>query len=215
MRQLLIFIPIAIFSFCSTHRKTESKIVARDTTIALIDSLGKVSINIPYQTDTFLTWIRRNDCGYDCEEGKYRFQPKNFPIFKESGFFWLGQPEDSVYQLTISHERPQFLTNNQDSFAFKLKGHFRENLMSDAETMNIIGDSILMISDRYYAVFKISDFNEKIGVHVKRLIAFSSIRGNEIIFRYDLLTKKTDTAFNDFYNKALENLQSVRIHDGG
>ena len=157
MRQLLIFIPIAIFSLCSTHRESESKIMARDTTIILIDSLGKVSINIPYLTDTFLTWIRRNDCGYDCEEGKYRFQPKNFPIFKESGFFWIGQLDDSVYQLTISHNRPQFLTNNEDSFAFKLKSHFRENLMSNAETMNIVGDTILMISDRYYAVKVISE----------------------------------------------------------
>lgn len=215
MRQLLIFIPIVIFSFCSAHRDSDIKIIARNTTIILIDSLGEVSIDFPYQADTFLTWIRRNDCGYECEEGKYRFQPKNLPIFKESGFFWLGQPEDSVHQLTITHHRPQFLSKNQDSFAYKLKGHLRENLISDAETTNIIEGSVLMISDRYYAIYKISDFNEKKGVHIKRLIAFSSVRGNQIQFRYDLLTKKTDSTFTDFYDNSLKKLQSVRITDGG
>jgi hypothetical protein len=189
--------------------------IARDTTIILIDSLGTVSIDIPFQADTFLAWIRRNDCGRDCEEGKYRFQRKSLPIFKESGYYWIGQPEDSVNQLTISHLRPQFLTRNEDSFAYKLKWHFTEKLKSDPETKNIIEDSILKISDRFYAVYEISDFDEKKGVHIRRLIAFTSIKGNEIMFRYDLLTKKTDSTFKDFYSMALKNLQSVRIRDGG
>jgi len=186
-----------------------------DTTIQLIDSLGSISLQIPPQTDTFIKWIRQNDCGIYCEEGKYRFQDKKLPIFKESGFFWIGELEDSVNQLTISHHRSDTLVRNNDSFALNTYSLLKENLESDPRTINIISDTIQIIGDRYFCIFKIADWNIQKGVFIRRLVAFTSISGKILQFRYDLLTQRHDSTLDNFFNKALINLQTVRIKDGG
>jgi hypothetical protein len=214
MNHVLIF--IGMFWIVSCNEKAQSKLKADvDTSeIRLIDSLGSITINKPDQSDTLLTWIKRSDCGKSCEEGMYRFQPKALPIFKESGFYWIGQPEDSVNQLTISHHRPEILLRNRETFAIEEYNRFKENLESDPETTNIITDTIQKIGDRYFCIFKIVDVDKKRGVLIRRLVAFTSISGNELQFHYDLLTKKRDSILNFFFINSMENLQSVRIKDG-
>lgn len=213
MIRLLIIIIILGTISCSEKKQIETKTDVRDITIELIDGLGSISINKPKQSDTVFTWIRRNDCGKGCEEGKYRFQPKTFPIFKESGFFWIGQPEDSINQLTISHRRPDTLIRNNDSFAIKHFNHLKENLEDDLETTNIIFDTTQKIGDRYFCIFKIADVDKKKRVFIRRLIAFTSISGNELQFRYDLLTKKRDSILNLFFDDSMKNLETVQIKD--
>ena len=198
---------------CRNNNQIPTK-PSTDTTIELIDNLGTLHLNIPYKSDTFLNWIRRNDCGKSCEEGKYRFQNKNFPIFKESGFFWIGQPEDSVYQLTISHHRPDTLVRNNDSFAIKHYSYFKEGLEFDPETTNILSDTIQKINDRYYCILKIADIDKKKGVLIRRLVAFTSISGNALRFRYDLLTRHRDSILYKFFDDSMKNLETVRIKDG-
>ena len=188
---------------------------ANEMTFQLIDTLGSITISKPNECDTFFSWIRKNDCGKLCEEGKYRFQPKGLPIFKESGFYWTGEPEDSVNQLTISHPRRDRIQRNNDSFAIMRYTLFKENLVSDSATSHIIWDTIQKIADRYFCVFKIADVDKKEGVFIRRLIAFTSISGIKLQFRYDLLTKKRDSILKHFFDNSIINLESVHIKDGG
>jgi hypothetical protein len=215
MSHLLLTTLVVLVIACKERGTVKPAPSLKETSFNLIDSLGSIAIQRPSKADTFLTWIRENDCGRPCEEGKYRFQPKGFPIFLESGFFWEGQPKDSVNQLTISHSRNIHLQRNDDSFALQLRSHFRENLLADPETMNIVSDTVQKFGDRYYAIFNIQDVDKKSGVYIRRVIAFTSISGNQIQFRYELLTRKKDATLNEFYQTSLRNLESVRITDGG
>lgn len=215
MSRPLFTILVVLIIACKERGTVKAPPPSRDTSFHLIDSLGSIAIQFPPSADTFLTWIRENDCGRSCEEGKYRFQPRNLPIFLESGFFWDGQPKDSVNQLTISHSRNIQYQHNNDSFALELTGHFRENLLADPETMNIVSDTVQKIGDRYFAIFNIQDVDKKSGVYIRRVVAFTSISGNQLQFRYELITKKQDPTLNEFYQKSLKNLESVRITDGG
>ena len=215
MSRLSLIIPLFILCSGDANRGTRTQPIKFDTTIRLIDSLGKVTLAIPTQTDTFFTWIRKNDCGKFCEEGKYRFQSKNLRIFKESGFYWTGQPEDSVNQLTISHNRPDTIIQNNDSFAIKRYTYFKEVLLSNPETANIISGTIEKIGDRYFCVFKIVDLNKQKDVYIRRLIAFTSIGGNSLQFQYELLTQKQDSILARFFDNSIKNLETVRIIDGG
>jgi hypothetical protein len=215
LKPLRVIILLFILCSCDTNRDTRDQPTKVDTTIRLIDSLGAVTLALPSQTDTFFTWIRKNDCGKFCEEGKYRFQPKNLRIFEESGFYWTGQPEDSVNQLTISQNRPDTIIRNNDSFAIKRYTYFKEVLLSNPETANVISDTIEKIGDRYFCVFKIADLNKQKNVSIRRLIAFTSIGGNSLQFRYELLTQKQDSILARFFDNSIKNLETVRIIDGG
>jgi hypothetical protein len=214
MRLFPIVISLISVASCQQKSQVEARAECETTTIQLIDTLGRISMNRPNQTDTFITWIRTNDCGKTCEEGKYRFQPKGLPIFKESGFFWTGEPEDSVNQLTISHLRPDRVRRNDDYFAVKRYQLLKEDLESDPETMNIISDTVRKIGDRYFCIFQIADIDKKKGVLIRRVIAFTSISGAKLQFRYDLLTKRRDSLLKNFFSKSISNLETVRMKDG-
>lgn len=60
-----------------------------------------ITLQVPLELDSFYTWVDWNDnnCG---DTRKYRFSNSNYPIIKESGFFYKIWP-DSSYRLTFSH----------------------------------------------------------------------------------------------------------------
>jgi hypothetical protein len=125
----VLFATIMLFCFSCQDRNPEP-IDQSETRFEfkLIDSLGIVSIAYPAGTDTFFTWIQRSDCGKPCEHGDYRFQSKSNQIFKESGFYWDGEPEDSVEQLTIYHPRPDTVIKESvgfnDSLVLRSRKHW-------------------------------------------------------------------------------------------
>ena len=212
MGQFILTLTVLVLSFCKCGNLGKPDLhESRDTTIQLMDSLGTISLSFPIYTDTFLTWIRRSDCGKPCEEGIYRFQSKKLPIFKESGFYWIDR-EDSIEQLTISHSRNIYFRNVSDSIDFILHRHFKENLLAAPTTSGIISDTIERIDTRFFSIFEISDYSNQTGTYTKRLIAFTTLKGNEIQFKYVLLTKKKDSTLNSFLEESRKNLQSVRIN---
>lgn len=165
--------------------------------------------------DTFFNWIQRSDCGRPCEHGDYRFQSKKNRIFEESGFYWTDEPTDSVYQLTIYHQRPDTLLPQDDSLVFRLKEHFFIKVLSRYQGANIIKDTLFKIGDRYFRVFYTADMNYEYKVFDRRVIAFTTSKGAEIEFQYKLLTKSYDTTLFQFYQNSITNLQTVRFKNGG
>jgi hypothetical protein len=71
--------------------------------VQLVDSLGIINLSVPLRYDTSFSWVHHSDCGKPCDEQKYRFQSKELPITKETGWIWLGKPKDSIDRFTISH----------------------------------------------------------------------------------------------------------------
>ncbi len=165
--------------------------------------------------DTFFHWIQRSDCGRPCEHGDYRFQSKKNPIFKESGFYWTGEPQDSVEQLTIYHQRPDTLIQQDDSLVLKLKDHLCGNVLSRYQGANVIKDTVMKIDGRYFLAFWTADMNYKSRVFDRRIIAFTTIKGTVIEFQYKLVTKNYDSILTEFYQNSISNLKTVRFKNGG
>ncbi len=165
--------------------------------------------------DTFFYWIQRSDCGKPCEHGDYRFQSKKNRIFEESGFYWIGEPEDSVDQLTIYHQRTDTLLAENDSSVLKDKEYFFTHVLSRYQGANIIKDTVLKIGDRFFITFYTADMNYENKVFDRRLIAFTKVKGTVIEFQYKLLTKKYDSTLLHFYENSILNLQTVRFKNGG
>lgn len=181
----------------------------------LIDSLGTVSIIYPERTDTFFHWIQTSDCGKPCEKGDYRFQSKLNKVFKESGFYWVGEPEDSVEQLTIYHSRPDTVFLEHDSSIIKARDHLRENLLVNPQTRNLLSDTLLRIDNRVFCIFKTADVNKQTQAFDRRLVAFTSFNGTILEFHYKLLKKQYDSVLTGFYDNSMRNLMTVRLRNGG
>ena len=49
---------------------------------------------------------------------------------------------------------------------------------------------------------------------VKRVVAVTTIRNNEIKFQYELLNKKNDSVAKDFIRKSIELLRTIHIEKG-
>lgn len=181
----------------------------------LIDSLGTISMDLPERTDTFFSWIQESDCGKPCEQGDYRFQSKKNRIFKESGFYWVGEPEDSVDQLSIYHQRPTFLKAHNDSLIIKMRNLLREDLLNNTQIGDLISDTLLKIGDRFFCIFLVSDINKIKGIRNRRLIAFTTVKGTLLEFHYKLLSSHYDSILTHFFDRSLKNLMTVRIKDDG
>jgi hypothetical protein len=200
---------------CHNGQNTTDFISQGQFEFKLIDSLGTISISYPERTDTFFSWVQRSDCGKPCEHGDYRFQSKQNPIFKESGFYWIGEPEDSVDQLSIYHQRPDTVLKHKDSTIIRMRNLLREKVFNDPGTVNVLSDTLIKINDRYFCIFQTADFNKKTNVRDRRLIGFTTISGTLLEFHYKLLTKQYDSILTTFFDKSLKNLKTVKIKDGG
>lgn len=184
-------------------------------TFKLTDSLGTVSMAFPQQTDTFFSWIQQSDCGRPCEQDDYRFQSKQNRIFPESGFFWDGEPEDSVDQLSIYHQRPYRLEKFDDSLIFRLRDNLLKKTLAGINIASILSDTFAKIGDRTFYILKTADFNHEKNVRDRRLIAFTTVSGTGLEFHYKLLTSRYDSILIHFFDSSIKNLASVRIKDGG
>ncbi len=184
-------------------------------TFKLIDSLGEVSMAYPQRTDTFFSWIHKSDCGKPCENGKYRFQSKANEIFKESGWYWTGEPIDSVEQLTVYHQRGEKFIKSDDSVLSKNQPSIVAKYFTDFELGDIISDTLIRINNRDFIVLKIADIRRGNNVRHRSLFALTLINGVFLHFHYKLLHRDYDSVLTNFFDRSLENLKTIVIHDGG
>lgn len=207
---------IVPFLFVLSCVSNDSKVISANNskfTFKLIDNLGSVSIDFPEQTDTFFSWIQKSDCGKPCEHGDYRFQSKSNRIFKESGFFWIGEPEDSVNQLTIYHQRVERLLPFNDSLIFYAQNSLLKRMLADPATANVLMDTVIKINDRNFYIFKVANLNKN-NVFERSLVAFTTISGTILEFHYKLLTTTYDSTTKNFFDQSLKNLLTVKLKDG-
>jgi hypothetical protein len=205
-----ILISLFVFVSCNTPTVNEPRTESsRRIQIRLVDSLGQVTLSVPTRYDTVFSWVNHSDCGKPCDEQEYRYQPKALAITKESGFFWRGEPKDSVDRFTLTHSsdiRYSVETTAMDSLRHK---YLKLQIVNNSDNPEIIYDTIEKIADRYFSIFVMqrSDTIQNI-----RVLAVTTIKGNEVKFQYELLSKKGDLVEKSFIKNSLDLIHTIRIN---
>jgi hypothetical protein len=213
-RLLLCLILIGLLSCAdNSDRKTIFKPTETMKTVQLklIDSLGEVSLSIPIRYDTSFSWVHYSDCGKSCDEQKYRFQPKNLPVTKETGWLGVRERRDSIERLTISHSGYFPFHNGDTSRNDKRHQNLRDQLIATSEYPPLVFDTIERINDRYYSIFHMEQFD---SVHTQTIIAFTTIKSNQLKFQFESIQRKKDSLSNLFQRNSLETIKSIRIGQG-
>jgi hypothetical protein len=179
--------------------------------VQLIDSLGTITLSVPLRYDTNFSWVHYSDCGKPCDMQKYRFQPKEFPIIKESGWIWSDKPMDSVDRFTISHTK-FFPFHDGDTGKNLIRhDHLKEEMLSKTPNLPIVFDTIERIYDRYFSIIA---FEKSDSLQFKKVLAVTTIKGNEVKFEYQLSSKRNDSITRNFIKNSIELLRSIKISKG-
>ncbi|CAN5676599.1 hypothetical protein BH11BAC3_BH11BAC3_30500 [soil metagenome] len=219
MKNLLSIISILFFAAFNESSKVDtiqlppenSKLVI----IKLADSLGNVTMSLPIRYDTSFTWTHYSDCGKPCEKIKYRSQPKTLPITKESGWLWSGEPKDSIERFTIVHSGYfPFHDNDDTSFIFKVHEHRKADIIQSPDTYKIKSDTVEKIGNRYFSIITVDLYDTANRQFSKKLLAATSIRGNGIEFKFELLTKRKDSMTQKFMDNSIYFLRTIRLSNG-
>jgi hypothetical protein len=214
--QLKIIGILLLFS-CRDKAKNETAtaipVNSRFVTTTLRDSLGKVSFSIPDRYDTSFSWTNRSDCGKPCDQEQYRFQSKSFPIFKESGFFY-DIPNISIDQFTIIHSSYfPFHSRSDTSKRFLRHEAFIGDLTSNLYNGKVKFDTIEKINDRYFSIVCMAGFDSARQKYFTKLVAVTTIKGNEIEFHYDSSSKEIINE-KDFFDRSKEFARTISIGNG-
>jgi len=181
----------------------------------LVAALMGHPFSIPICYDTTFIWTHYSDCGKPCDEIKYRLQPKGLKITQESGFYWKGEPKDSIERFTIVHSSYFPFHDNIDSSSIFQQHHAKkQNIVNDPDTYKIQSDTVEKIGDRYYSIIVIDLYDTLKNKYSKKLLASTTIKGNIVDFRYELLTKRNDSLTNNFINNSKYYLRTIRINNG-
>ncbi|MFZ1527277.1 MAG: hypothetical protein WAT19_00875 [Ferruginibacter sp.] len=214
MKQLLIIIFLFCFIACNTvENQNEIKMRPEDSNpvqILLIDSLGMIEFSLPLRYDTSFSWVHYSDCGKACNEQKYRFQSKQLPLIKESGWIW-EVPKDSIDRFTISHTLDFPFHDGDTTKSVIRHNHLKEELLSDQTIPPIIFDTIQRINDRYYSIFVMEKSNT---IQSKKVLAVTTIKSNLVKFQYELMARENDTIAKSFIEKSIDLIKTIRIGKG-
>lgn len=212
-----LFITITLFFTLACNDVSVNKSHAQMTEASkpvqmqLVDSLGVVTFSIPVKYDTSFSWVHYSDCGKPCDEQKYRFQPKALPVLKESGWIW-DEAKDSIERFTISHTLYIPFHEGDTAKNFGRHSHQKEQLLSNPDNSPIVFDTIQKINDRYYSIIAMEKSDSTKAK--KTVLAITTIKGNEIKFQYELLTKVNDSTTKNFIKTSIDLLKTIRIGKG-
>jgi hypothetical protein len=192
--------------------KDSSQLPAKSKTVdvQLIDSLGTINLSVPLRYDTSFSWVHYSDCGKPCNEQKYRFQTKDLPLIKESGWMWT-EPKDSVDRFTISHTLDYPFHDGDTVKNIVRHNHLKEQLTSNPGNPPIIFDTIQKINDRYFSIITMEKSD---SVQVRKVLAATTIKNNLIKFQYELLTRKNDSISKSFIKNSINLIKTIRISKG-
>jgi hypothetical protein len=183
----------------------------------LVDSLGSISINLPNRYDTLFQWTNTSDCGKHCDRIQYRFQPKYLPVFKESGFYYKTPSNiaDSTEQFTIVHSgHIPFHEGTDSGLIYKINTFKKENMLSSADTYKIAKDTVQKINDRYFSIITVDMLDSIKKIYSKKIIGTTTIKGNEIEFRFELLTKRHDSIELNFIKNSIDLIKTLKLSKG-
>ncbi|MFZ4772227.1 MAG: hypothetical protein ACOYLO_18730, partial [Ferruginibacter sp.] len=184
MNRLFIIILATFFISCNDVAEKKGTYLLPDNSkalkVQLLDSLGIINFSVPPRYDTSFSWIHYSDCGKPCDEQKYRFQPKELFLLKESGWIWT-EPKDSIDRFTISHTLDYPFHDGDTAKNIVRHNHLKEQLKSNPQNPPINFDTIQKINDRYFSIITMEKSDT---VQVKKVLAVTTIKSNLIKFQY-------------------------------
>lgn len=214
MNRLFIIILATFFISCNDVAEKKGTYLLPDNSkalkVQLLDSLGIINFSVPPRYDTSFSWIHYSDCGKPCDEQKYRFQPKELFLLKESGWIWT-EPKDSIDRFTISHTLDYPFHDGDTAKNIVRHNHLKEQLKSNPQNPPINSDTIQKINDRYFSIITMEKSDT---VQVKKVLAVTTIKSNLIKFQYELLTRKNDSISKNFIKNSLNLIKTIRISKG-
>jgi hypothetical protein len=214
MNRLFIIILATFFISCNDVAEKKGTYLLPDNSkalkVQLLDSLGIINFSVPPRYDTSFSWIHYSDCGKPCDEQKYRFQPKELFLLKESGWIWT-EPKDSIDRFTISHTLDYPFHDGDTAKNIVRHNHLKEQLKSNPQNPPINFDTIQKINDRYFSIITMEKSDT---VQVKKVLAVTTIKSNLIKFQYELLTRKNDSISKNFIKNSLNLIKTIRISKG-
>lgn len=184
---------------------TISKVIA--------DSFGKITMELPKHYDTNFIWQHGSDCN-TCGYYKERWQPKNKKIFLESGFFWIGEPTDSVEAFTISYKEdiPPFKRKSL-SYDTATALHFKDNAKHSNFSVNVTLDTFLSINGKFISIIEFSGYDSLLKTHTKEINAFCNVNQIAVNFTYVIKQKQTDKYFNNFSSLAIKSIKTITVEE--
>lgn len=215
MKSICAITVIILYISCNSDDRIESMRLnppnAKKVSLQLIDSLGIIELFVPIRYDTSFTWVDYSDCGKPCNKQKYRFQPQALRITKESGWIWLGEPADSIDRFTISHSG--FFPFHEGDTAKNIARHnmVKGSVITEIEQPAIVFDTVQKVQDRYFYIIAIE---KKDSLIRKKIVAVTTIKSNEIMFQYELVTKSNDSITENYISNALNLIKFVKIEKG-
>jgi hypothetical protein len=216
MRHLIKIIAVIFLPSCmdGTHINTIETFPENSKleTMTLKDSLGTISFSIPERFDTSFYWTNRSDCGKPCDHEQYRYQPKSFPIFMETGFYH-DIPDIPIDQFTIIHSSYFPFQDGDTSRNLVRHERFKKRLSFVESNRTIRSDTIEKFGGRYFSIVYLIGFDKEKHKYFTKIAALTTIRNNEIEFHYDLTTKDTINLIG-FYQNSIRHLGTVRMSNG-
>lgn len=209
---ILLILSLSCNNTIDTKQISKHNLTFKKISVQLVDSLGTVELSIPTRYDTNFSWINYSDCGKPCDKQEYRFQSKKIPIAKESGWFWNGESKDSVDNFTITHSSYVPFHDGRDTGKIiPLHQGLKNRFINEFNSVPIIFDTIEKVNDRYFYIFAMEKHDT---TFIKKVIAVSSIKTNEIIFQYKLVTQKNDSTTKNFIKNSIDLIKTIKISKG-
>lgn len=208
MRAIIIILTIALFFLAcnsSSHTKYSN---FRDDTVRLKNGLGIIILEVPSRYDTILIWTNRSDCS-SCGYEQYRFQRKNYPVFLESGFYWKGDPKDSVDEITIRQPIDSLPMDSIIRISESDHELYVEEYSKDPLYYPITRDTLINIKSKRYSVVFADHFDSTSMVFQQTLIAKCVVNGSDVEIKFRHWDKNSRS--NSFSQECLYILNSVRF----
>lgn len=212
MKTLKYLLCFWILSCTSKEEKKRSVENVSNSTIRKIilkDSLGGLTLEVPDRYDTMFSWVHSSDCGAPCNTRKIRFQPKRFPIVRESGVMWT-ELTDSLDRLTISYPEEIRLIAEPPELS-QVKYSHASNIIqfkTDYPDFSVKFDTIKFNHDKYYSFVAL----EAEGSAKRKMISASvKILGNEVNFCYEAAKGSvSDSVYVEFIKNAISLLSTIK-----
>lgn len=215
MNRLIMIFVLSFFTLsCKNKSNNLIPVGFKQVTFKLMDTIGKITMNIPSRYDTFMEWTDHSDCTC-CEFEKYRFQSKTNPIYLESGFVYRLEPKDSIDMITISHSMCLYNHYKLKSLRFSefntLHQDRKKQDLDNLKDQGLISDTVLNINSQFYSVFIFIRF-DTINLQTTKIFeANTMFNNNWITIKNNLLTNKKDSVNITFIENAKMMLASINF----
>ena len=219
MKPLLSIISLFFLAACNDNSRVDTIQLPPEklqiVTVRLVDSLGNMTVTLPIRYDTSFSWTHYSDCGKPCNQIKYRSQPKALKLTKESEWIWREEPKDSIERFTISHSGYfPFHDNGDTTFIYNFHENEKRNIIQHPDTYKISSDTVEKIGDRHFSIITTDWYDTTKAQYSKKLLAATSLKGNILYFRFELLTKQASPATDNFLENSKVYLGTLRFSNG-